>query len=350
MRVLVTGHRGYIGHVMTPVLEADGHEVIGIDAGLFDACVFGESAAPTGPTGDVRDLGVGELRGFDAVIHLAGLSNDPLGDFDPAITDEINHRAALHLAVQARAAGVARFLFSSSCSVYGAAGEEMIDESAALRPLTAYARSKADAEKGIAALATDRFSPIFLRSATAYGVSARLRFDLVLNNFVAWALTTGRVLLKSDGTAWRPLVHIADIAEAFRAVLTAPRPAVHNQAFNVGRSEENYRARDLAALVCAAVEGARIELAAGAARDARSYRVNCDKLARAVPTFSPRWDVRRGIAQILDACRRADIRADEFEDARYNRIEHLRWLVREGRVDTALRWRDGRHTVTRQPE
>lgn len=341
MRVLVTGHRGYIGQVMVPALVGDGHDVTGIDAGLFDACFFGtEPPSDSQPLRDIRDLTAADLRGFDAVVHLAGLSNDPLGDFHPATTDLVNHRAAVRLAATARDAGVRRFLFSSSCSVYGAAGEDVIDETAPCAPLTPYARSKADAEEGIAALATGDFSPTFFRCATAYGVSARLRFDLVLNNFVAWACTSGRILLRSDGTAWRPLVHIADIAEAFRSVLSAAPADVHNQAFNVGRSEENYRARDLAELVCAAVDGARIEFAAGASRDQRCYRVNCDKLGNRVPGFRPRWTVRRGIDELIDACRRTGLRAGEFEDTRYNRIERLRELVTAGELDEQLRWHD----------
>ncbi len=345
MRVLVTGDRGYIGHVLAPMLRRRGHEVAGVDAGLFDACALGDEPLSDSVRSDVRQLGSDALRGFDAVVHLAGLCNDPLGDFDPALTDAVNHRAAVRLATLARDAGVRRFLFASSCSVYGAAGDDLIDEESPIAPLTPYARSKADAEDGIRALADDDFSPVFLRAATAYGVSARIRFDLVLNNFVAWALTTGRVRLKSDGAAWRPLVHIEDIAESYVQLLEADRSTVHTQAFNIGRTDQNYRIVDLARVVCESIPGSKLEFADDADRDQRSYRVHCDKLPRALPTYAPRWDVLRGIAEVAAACRLFSLRAGSFEQGRFNRLEHLRALIDDGKLNAQLHWRSQTESV-----
>ena len=250
MRVLVTGHNGYIGTVMVPMLQAEGHEVVGLDSYLFEQCTFGEDL-PDIPAmrKDVRDVQASDLEGFDAIIHLAGLSNDPLGDLNPRLTYEINHAASVRLARLAKEVGITRFLFSSSCSTYGAAGDQMLNEEAEFNPVTPYGHSKVLVEQDVSKLADSKFSPTFLRNATAYGVSPRLRFDLVLNNLVAWAFTTGRVYIKSDGTPWRPIVHIEDIAQAFIVVLHAPRELVHNQAFNVGLSKENYRIRELAEIV-----------------------------------------------------------------------------------------------------
>src|SRR5207248_783277 len=247
MRILITGHKGYIGTVMVPMLLGAGHEVTGLDSDLFRQCSFGPGIhdIPEVPL-DVRDVQARDLEGFEAIVHLAALSNDPLGNLKPEITYEINHAASVRLAELAKSVGVARFLYSSSCSAYGAAGDALVDETAELQPITPYAISKVRVEHDVAGLADDTFSPTFLRNATAYGVSPRLRFDLVLNNLVAWAHTEGRVHIKSDGTPWRPIVHIEDISRAFLAALEAPREVVHNEAFNVGRSEENYQVRDLA--------------------------------------------------------------------------------------------------------
>src|SRR6266853_2794176 len=247
MKVLVTGHLGYIGSVMVPMLQAAGVHVTGLDNALFADCLFGDApAAVPELRKDVRDVEAADLEGFDAVIHLAGLSNDPLGNLNPDLTYDINHHASVRLARLAKEVGVRRFLFSSSCSTYGAAGDKILDETADFNPVTPYGRSKVLVEQEVAQLASPEFSPVFLRNATAYGVSPRLRFDLVLNNLMAWALTTGRAFIKSDGTPWRPIVHIEDISRAFLAALEAPRELIHNQAFNVGRSEENYQIRDLA--------------------------------------------------------------------------------------------------------
>ncbi len=340
MRVLLTGHNGYIGTVMAPLLVAAGHEVVGLDSNLFTRCTFG-TPGPTLPSFnvDVRDVAAADVAGFDAVVHLAGLANDPLGDLNPAVTYEINHLASVRLAQLAKAAGVTRFIFASSCSNYGAAGEALLDEAAELQPVTAYAISKVRVERDLATMASRDFTPVFLRNATAYGVSPRHRFDLVLNNLVAWACTTGRVYIKSDGTPWRPIVHIEDIARAVLAVLEAPRDVVHNQAFNVGRSTENYRIRDLAEIVRETVPGCRIEYAPGAGPDTRCYRVNFGKITRALPAFRPEWDARRGAAELYAAYRQSDLTLEDFEGPKYKRIDHLKALLERGNLDASLRWR-----------
>jgi len=341
LRVLVTGHRGYIGAVLTPMLLARGHAVIGVDADFYRDCDLGAAAAPAVPErgGDIRDLTAADLRGLDAVVHLAALSNDPLGDLNPVATHAINHAASVTLARRAREAGVPRFVFSSSCSNYGAAGDAPVTEASLLRPLTAYAVSKVRVEQDVAPLADERFCPVFLRSATAYGVSPRLRLDLVLNDLVASAVVTGRVRVLSDGTPWRPLVHVEDIARAFVAMLEAPRAAVHGQAFNVGKPGENYRVSDLAALVREAVPGSSIEYAEGGGPDPRSYRVDFSKVARLVPTFTPRWTARAGIRQLADAFRAAALGGDDLDGPRFKRVRRVRQLLDGGALDGELRWR-----------
>jgi nucleoside-diphosphate-sugar epimerase len=341
MRILLTGHNGYIGMVMAPMLIAEGHEVVGLDSNLFEQCTFDGVMCELPQISirkDIRDIQACDLEGCDAIIHLAGLSNDPLGNLNPALTYEINHIASVHLAKVAKEVGVPRFLFSSSCSTYGAAGQDTVDEEAAFHPVTPYGHSKVLVEQDIARLENSNFSPTFLRNATAYGVSPRLRFDLVLNNLVAWAVTTGRVYIKSDGTPWRPIVHIEDIARAFIATLNAPREVVHNQAFNVGRNEENYQIRDLAKIVEEMIPDCRVEYAEGAEPDKRSYRVDFSKLARTLPEFKPQWNAWRGVKQLYEAYGKSSLCLEDFEGAKYKRIDHIKQLLKGGCLDSALRW------------
>jgi nucleoside-diphosphate-sugar epimerase len=344
MRVLVTGHRGFIGCVMTPFLLREGFEVVGLDSGLFAECRFGgPSEGDDLPSidKDVRDVTGEDLDGFEAVVHLANLSNDPLGNLDPALTNEINFLASVRLAQLAREAGARRFLFSSSCSYYGAGGEDFLTEEATPNPVTPYAVAKIGVEQALSELARPGFSPCYLRNATAYGVSSCLRLDLVLNNLVAWAFTTGRVLLKSDGTPWRPLVHIEDITRAFVAALRAPVELIHDQAFNVGRSEENYRIRELAEIVAQEVPGSRVEIAGGAGPDKRHYRVDCDKLQRTLPEFRPQWDARRGARELHAAFREHGLSRQHLEGPDYIRLAHLESLLEQKKLRPDLRWAAG---------
>ena len=340
MRVLLTGHDGYIGAVMTPLLIEAGHEVVGLDSGLFDGCDFGPYASGVKLLRrELRDVEAKELAGFDAVIHLAAISNDPLGNLNPDCTYDINHRASVRLAEEARRAGVPRYLYSSSCSVYGAASpDEVLDESASFSPVTPYGKSKVLVEEDVAKLADRSFSPTFMRNATVYGISPRLRGDLVVNNLVGWAHTTGRVLIKSDGTPWRPLVHVEDVCRAFLAVLAAPRERVHNEAFNVGRNGENYRISDVADLVKQALPGSVIEYAEGAGPDPRCYRVDFSKIAQALPDFRPTWSVAAGVVELRDAFRSIGLTQADLEGDRYLRIRHIGRLQSEGRLDASLRW------------
>jgi nucleoside-diphosphate-sugar epimerase len=340
MRVLLTGHNGYIGSVMTPMLLEAGHDVVGLDTYLYEACTFGE-VRPDLPSMrvDLRDVEPGHLEGFEAVIHLAALSNDPLGDLDSQLTYDINHRASVRLAEAARHAGVERFLFASSCSLYGASGSDApLTEEAPFNPVTPYGESKILVEQDVTKLATDSFSPVFFRNATAYGVSPRLRVDIMVNNLVGYAITTGEVLIKSDGSPWRPLVHVEDICRAFLATLSVPRARTHNRAFNVGATEENFRVREVADIVESVVPNSRVEYAPGASADARDYRVDFDHIRQVLPEFLPQWTVRKGVEELYEAYQRHNLTADEFLGGRYVRLAEIKRLQAETRLDEQLRW------------
>lgn len=346
MRVLVTGHCGYIGTVLVPMLIDQGHDVVGLDSDLFQRCTFGEGMCTIAEIrNDIRDVEPADLSGFDAVIHLAGLSNDPLGDLNPDLTFEINHRASVRLAQLAKQSGVRRFIFSSSCSNYGASGDNWLNEESPFNPVTPYGRSKVLVEQDVAMLADAGFSPTFLRSATAFGVSPRLRFDLVLNNLVAWAFTTGKVYIKSDGTPWRPIIHVEDIARAFVAALHAPVEVIHNQAFNVCRTEDNYRVRELAEIVKDIVPGCKIEYAADAGPDKRNYRVDGTKIMSLLPGFNPQWHARKGAQQLYDAYRTFGLKLEDFEGQRFKRLDHIKHLMSIGSLEETLRWKREEHAA-----
>ena len=343
MRVLVTGDRGYIGTILVPFLRAAGHEVDGFDLGLYESCDFGPGPGDIGvrPPRDMRDADAGEFVGYDAVICLAALSNDPLGHLNPAATYSVNLEGTVRLAQAAKKAGVERFLFASSCSLYGAAGSSGVAEDADLSPVTPYGETKVLAERELSQLADDTFSPAYLRNATAYGVSPRLRLDIVVNNLTAVAMTTGKVRLESDGSPWRPLVHIEDISRAFLAALEAPRELVHDQAFNVGRPDDNVQVRDIAELVRDAVPGSALSFAEGAGPDLRSYRVDFSKLTETFPDLNLRWNVRDGIDELAAAYAEHSLTYDDFTSSRFVRLRRITELLSAGLLDDKLRLKAG---------
>jgi nucleoside-diphosphate-sugar epimerase len=341
MRVLVAGDRGYIGAGMVPFLRGAGHQVDGLDVGLYEGCDFGTAPESIGarPPRDIRDTKTSQLAGYDAVICLAALSNDPVGHLKPAATYSINHEGTLCLARAAKQAGVERFLFASSCSLYGAAGSEAVAEDAALFPVSPYGETKVLAERDLSLLANDAFSPTYLRNATAYGASPRLRLDIVVNNLTAVAMTTGQVRLESDGSPWRPLVHIEDISRAFLSVLEAPRELIHDEAFNVGRQEDNVQVRDIADLVRDAVPGSSVSLAENAGPDLRNYRVDFSKLAGTFPGLNLRWRVQDGVGELVGEYARYRLDYEDFTSARFVRLRRIRELVSAGLLDEMLRRR-----------
>jgi len=342
MRVLVTGHKGYIGTVLVPLFLEAGHEVIGLDSDLYRRCTYGEDFVQIPEIiKDVRDVEKADFEGknIDAVVHLAALSNDLLGDINSQHTLDINWHSSVKIAKLAKEVGIKRFLFASSCSMYGAAGDDILDENANFNPVTHYAISKVNTEKELNELADDNFSPTYLRNSTAYGFSPRIRFDVVVNNLTAWAYTTGKIMMKSDGTPWRPLVHIEDISRAFLTLANAPREKVHNQAYNIGINSENYQIKEVAEFVGKTVPDCAVSFADGASPDLRNYRVNFDKFHNAFPDAGLNWTVPKGVVQMYNEYKRIGLDAEDYEGIQYKRIAHIKHLLAGNHLDETLRWK-----------
>ena len=338
-RVLVTGHNGYIGSVMSPYLVSRGFEVSGLDIGYFSECTLVPDAAQIPAVKkDLRDLAPENLKGFDAVVHLGALSNDPIGNLNDSWTEEINYQASVKLAELAKAAGVGRFLFSSSCIMYGSADSLIVTEDSPLDPKTEYARSKVKAERALTALASDNFSPIFIRNGTIYGVSPRMRFDTVLNDLVGSATTTGKVVVHSDGKPWRPVMHVQDVARYFEAFLEAPREKIHNQAFNAGSNELNHQIIELAEIAVKTVPGGKLEMVPKPGADQRTYKADFGKFARTFPDFKFRWNAASGAAELYDAFKRVGLTHADYTDKKFTRLKWLRHLMDGGQLDHNLRW------------
>jgi nucleoside-diphosphate-sugar epimerase len=343
MKLLVTGSEGYIGCLLTPYLRARGHDVTGLDTGYYrDGWLFNDNTlvpqVPETINKDVRRVEVADLRGYEAVVHLAELSNDPLCENSPELTFEINHRGSVHLAAMAKAAGVQRFVYMSSCSVYGIGqGSTPVDETSPTHPQTAYAQCKLMVEHDVAALASSQFSPTFMRNATAYGASPRMRFDIVLNNLCGLAATTGKIVMTSDGTPWRPLVHVLDISEAIACALEAPKTAIHNEIFNVGHDADNHQVRDIARIVASVYPGCELQLGQ-ASSDNRSYRVNFAKIHRQLPGFECHWNARQGAQQLHDVFARIGLDAATFNARPFTRLKRLKNLSETGQLDEHLAW------------
>jgi nucleoside-diphosphate-sugar epimerase len=339
MRVLLTGHEGYIGSVMAPALVEEGHEVTGLDTGYFRDCtIVPDTAEIPAIRKDIRDLGAEDVDGFDAVVHLAALSNDPIGNLDDGWTDEINHRASVRLAELSREAGVERFLFSSSCIMYGMSEAAVVDETSPLDPKTEYGRSKVHAERAISKLASDSFSPVFLRNGTVYGLSPRMRFDTVFNDLLGRAVATGRIVVYGDGKPWRPVLHVKDVVAAFLAVLEAPRELIHDQAFNNGADHLNQQVGELARIAADAVPGCELEVLGASGVDKRTYKADFSKWARTFPGVEFEWTPQRGARELRGAFESIDLSLEDFEDPRFTRLKWLKHLLDTGAVDDELRW------------
>jgi nucleoside-diphosphate-sugar epimerase len=340
-RVLVTGQNGYIGSVMVTHLLQAGYEVVGLDTGYFRQCTFVPDALQVPQLAkDIRDLEPADLQGIDAVVHLAALSNDPIGNLNTEWTEEINFRASVRLAELAKAAGAQRFLFSSSCIMYGMAEAAVVNEDSPLAPQTEYARSKVKSERAIAELAGEGFSPSFLRNGTIYGLSPRMRFDTVFNNLMGAAVTTGKVVVYSDGKPWRPVVHIQDVARAFGAVLEAPIADVYNQAFNLGANHLNYQIKELAEIAVKVVPGCQLEVMGRPDADQRTYKTDFSKFARVFPHFEFQWSAQEGGEELYSAFTGNGLEQDTFTDKRFTRLKWLRYLLDSGQLDDTLRWKE----------